>query len=89
VAVLRSQVSPASDAFRANDERMRALVEDIAAKAETVQQGGSDEARQRHVSRGKLLPRQRLNCSMPARPFSKSASSLPGICMGATSPRPG
>jgi 3-methylcrotonyl-CoA carboxylase beta subunit len=60
VAVLRSQVSPASDAFRANDERMRALVEDIAAKAETVQQGGSDEARQRHVSRGKLLPRQRL-----------------------------
>jgi 3-methylcrotonyl-CoA carboxylase beta subunit len=60
VAVLRSQVYPASDAFRANDERMRALVEDIAAKAETVQQGGSDEARQRHVSRGKLLPRQRL-----------------------------
>ncbi len=60
MAVLRSQISPSSDTFRANDERMRALVEDIAAKAATVQRGGSDEARQRHVSRGKLLPRERL-----------------------------
>ncbi len=60
MATLRSQISPSSDTFRANDERMRALVEDIAAKAATVQRGGSDEARQRHVSRGKLLPRERL-----------------------------
>ncbi|MET3662587.1 carboxyl transferase domain-containing protein [Aquamicrobium ahrensii] len=60
MAVLRSQISPSSEAFRVNDERMRTLVDDIAAKAATVQQGGSEEARQRHVSRGKLLPRERL-----------------------------
>ncbi len=39
---------------------MRALVADIADKAATVERGGSDDARERHVSRGKLLPRQRL-----------------------------
>ena len=58
--VLTSQISPASDAFRANAEKMRALVADIAEKAATVERGGSEEARQRHVGRGKLLPRQRL-----------------------------
>src|SRR5688572_9911476 len=58
--VLTSDISPASDVFRANAEKMRALVADIAEKAATVERGGSDEARERHVSRGKLLPRQRL-----------------------------
>ncbi|MEZ2332710.1 carboxyl transferase domain-containing protein [Mesorhizobium sp. RCC_202] len=58
--VLTSQISPSSDAFRANAERMRALVADISDKAASVERGGSDEARERHVSRGKLLPRERL-----------------------------
>ncbi len=57
---LQSQISPASDTFRTNAERMRDLVADISEKAAIVQQGGSDEARERHVSRGKLLPRERL-----------------------------
>ena len=60
MATLTSQISPSSDTFRANAERMRALVADIAEKAATVERGGSDEARERHVSRGKLLPRERL-----------------------------
>jgi 3-methylcrotonyl-CoA carboxylase beta subunit len=57
---IQSQISPASDAFRTNAERMRELVADIAEKAAIVERGGSDEARERHVSRGKLLPRERL-----------------------------
>jgi 3-methylcrotonyl-CoA carboxylase beta subunit len=57
---LASSISPSSDAFKANAEKMRELVADIAEKAATVEQGGSEEARQRHVSRGKLLPRERL-----------------------------
>ncbi len=60
MAVLSSQLSPSSEAFRANAERMRALVADISAKAAQVERGGSDEARQRHIARGKLLPRERL-----------------------------
>ncbi|MEW9806762.1 carboxyl transferase domain-containing protein [Mesorhizobium marinum] len=58
--VIQSAISPASDAFRANAERMKALVADISAKATIVERGGSDEARERHTARGKLLPRQRL-----------------------------
>jgi 3-methylcrotonyl-CoA carboxylase beta subunit len=58
--VITSQISPSSEAFRANAERMRALVADIRDKAAVVERGGSDEARERHVSRGKLLPRDRL-----------------------------
>jgi len=57
---IQSQISPASDAFRANAKRMQALVADISDKAATVERGGPDEARERHVSRGKLLPRDRL-----------------------------
>ncbi|RVA67083.1 methylcrotonoyl-CoA carboxylase, partial [Mesorhizobium sp. M7A.F.Ca.CA.001.08.2.1] len=60
MATLQTQISPSSETFRANAERMRALVADIAEKAATVELGGSEEARERHVSRGKLLPRERL-----------------------------
>jgi 3-methylcrotonyl-CoA carboxylase beta subunit len=68
--VIRSAISPASDAFRANAERMRAMVAEISEKAATVERGGSDEARSRHVSRGKLLPRQRLAQLLdPGSPF--------------------
>jgi 3-methylcrotonyl-CoA carboxylase beta subunit len=58
--VIQSQLSPSSDAFRANAERMRELVADIGEKAAAVELGGSAEARERHLSRGKLLPRERL-----------------------------
>ena len=58
--VIQSHISPASDAFRANAERMRGLVADIAAKAAIVERGGPEDQRERHVARGKLLPRDRL-----------------------------
>ncbi len=58
--ILQSNISTATDAFRTNAERMRALVDEISAKARIVEQGGPEEARERHVSRGKLLPRDRL-----------------------------
>ena len=57
---IQSQISPSSELFRANAGRMRTLVEDISQKAATIQRGGSDDARERHVARGKLLPRERL-----------------------------
>ncbi len=58
--ILKSNISTATDAFRANAERMKTLVDDISAKARIVEQGGPEEARERHVGRGKLLPRERL-----------------------------
>jgi len=60
VPIIRSAVSTSSETFRANAEHMRGLIADIAEKAAIVSLGGPEEARQRHLARGKLLPRQRL-----------------------------
>ncbi len=60
MAVLTSQISPASQAFKANVEHMHALSGEIRQAAERVERGGSDAARERHLSRGKLLPRERV-----------------------------
>jgi 3-methylcrotonyl-CoA carboxylase beta subunit len=70
MAILQSQISPSSESFKANAERMRGLVADISAKATEVERGGPDEARERHRSRGKLLPRERLAQLLdPGSPF--------------------
>ncbi|MGE0501409.1 MAG: carboxyl transferase domain-containing protein [Rhizobiaceae bacterium] len=58
--LIQSSVSPASDTFKVNAERMKGLVADISEKAATVARGGPEDQRERHVSRGKLLPRDRL-----------------------------
>ena len=60
MTVLQSQLSPSSDAYRANFDRMQSLVGEMAEKAALIERGGSDEARERHLKRGKLLPRERL-----------------------------
>jgi 3-methylcrotonyl-CoA carboxylase beta subunit len=59
-AVLGSGVRPSSDAFAANAADHRALVEDLHAQLERVRAGGGERARERHVARGKLLPRERV-----------------------------
>ena len=70
MTILQSQVSPSSEAFKANAERMRGLVADVSDKAAKIERGGPDEARERHCSRGKLLPRERLAQLLdPGSPF--------------------
>ena len=53
-----------------NAEAHRALVADLRAKLATVRLGGPEHARARHVSRGKLLPRDRVDQLVdPGSPF--------------------
>ena len=67
---LKSQINTRSDEFRANAQRMRGLVEDLRAKAAQVALGGGETARARHASRGKLLPRERVEHLLdPGTPF--------------------
>ena len=67
---LSSSISTSSEAFQANAAAMRALIDDLAAKAAIVEQGGPESARKRHTERGKLLPRERLAAlSDPGSPF--------------------
>ena len=57
---LSSTIAPSDATFRNNAARMRELVADLSDKAALIQRGGPDEARARHLARGKLLPRDRL-----------------------------
>lgn len=49
---------------------MRALVDDLRSTVDRVREGGGAAARERHVGRGKLLPRDRIRTLIdPASPF--------------------
>ncbi|MCS5552867.1 MAG: methylcrotonoyl-CoA carboxylase, partial [SAR324 cluster bacterium] len=50
-----------SDDYQRNAERMSSLVGDLQEKMEKTSIGGSEEARKKHIKRGKLLPRERVN----------------------------
>ncbi|MBX3528845.1 MAG: methylcrotonoyl-CoA carboxylase, partial [Rhodoblastus sp.] len=67
---LKSNVNTRSDEFKANAAAMRGLVDDLRDKFSTVAAGGGAEACKRHVSRGKLLPRERVDHLVdPGAPF--------------------
>ena len=68
--VLATGVNTKSEDFRQNHQAMRLLLEEFAARQAEVRKGGSERARQRHLARGKLLPRQRLELLLdPDAPF--------------------
>ncbi|HEY0420892.1 MAG TPA: carboxyl transferase domain-containing protein [Acetobacteraceae bacterium] len=67
---LESAADPRSAEFRANREAMQALVADLRAQAAVVAEGGGEASRQRHLGRGKLLPRERIEALLdPGTPF--------------------
>ncbi len=70
MTVLQSAIDPTSTEFARNAEAMKALVADLRDKLAAATQGGSEEARGRHVARGKLLARERVNLLIdPGTPF--------------------
>ena len=67
---LRSRLDPASEAFQRNAELQRSLAVDLRDRLEAVRLGGSAKSRERHVGRGKLLPRDRVDTLLdPGSPF--------------------
>ena len=70
MTIIKSQLNPRSDEFRANAAAMRALVDDLRAKTAEVSLGGPAEHRKKHVARGKLLVRDRIDALLdPGTPF--------------------
>ncbi len=57
---LASTIDPKSAAFEANAAVNRALAETLRERAAQAALGGPEASRERHASRGKLLPRERL-----------------------------
>ncbi|SDG71455.1 carboxyl transferase domain-containing protein [Pelagibacterium luteolum] len=67
---LQSAINPASDTFRANAANNRALAATLRDTVVKTALGGPESARQRHVARGKLLPRDRVMRLLdPGSPF--------------------
>src|SRR6476646_7479752 len=70
LAILSSSIDKNGAEFRANSERMQALVSELQARRGEAALGGSEKARERHIGRGKLLPRDRvMNLIDPGSPF--------------------
>jgi 3-methylcrotonyl-CoA carboxylase beta subunit len=70
LAILSSTIDTSGAEFGANAERMRALTAELQARRAEAALGGSEKARERHIGRGKLLPRDRvMNLIDPGSPF--------------------
>src|SRR4051794_38475182 len=68
--VLRSGADPGDPAYQRYVKEHTALVDDLRARTATAARGGGERARQRHVDRGKLLPRDRVESLVdPGSPF--------------------
>jgi 3-methylcrotonyl-CoA carboxylase beta subunit len=67
---LETQLNARSADFLANAAAMRAVVDDLKAQIEKATLGGGEAARAKHVKRGKLLPRDRVQMLLdPSTPF--------------------
>jgi 3-methylcrotonyl-CoA carboxylase beta subunit len=68
--VIETKVDRKSAEYAANDASMRALVAELKARQAKAALGGGEAARAKHVARGKLLPRERVEMLLdPGTPF--------------------
>ncbi|WP_296820502.1 carboxyl transferase domain-containing protein [Brevundimonas sp.] len=67
---LTSAIDPSSEAFKRLDAHNRTLARELREKVAKAALGGPDASRDRHVKRGKLLPRDRVERLLdPGAPF--------------------
>ena len=70
MAILESKVNPHSPEYTGNQERMSQLVQALRDLTQTISEGGGAKAQEKHLSRGKLLPRERVRQLLdPGSPF--------------------
>ncbi|MDZ4323074.1 MAG: carboxyl transferase domain-containing protein, partial [Alphaproteobacteria bacterium] len=60
MTVLTSSLDPKSKTFQENEKHMKNLVKEFKEKLKQVQRGGDEKAKEKHLARGKLLPRERI-----------------------------
>lgn len=67
---LESQLNTRSEDFQQNASALNLLVDDLRQKVAQISEGGGAAARDKHVARGKLLPRDRVQMLLdPGTPF--------------------
>jgi 3-methylcrotonyl-CoA carboxylase beta subunit len=79
MSVLKSHLKPQSPEFQANRKHHQALAGDLKHRLEAVRRGGSEQAVELHRSRGKLLPRERIERLLdPDTPFLELSALAAG-----------
>ncbi|WP_396268363.1 carboxyl transferase domain-containing protein [Ideonella sp.] len=72
--IISSKLNARSAESQANAAAMKALVDDLNAKLAKIAEGGGEAARAKHLARGKLLPRERVEMLLdPDTPFLEIA----------------
>ncbi|QBP77978.1 methylcrotonoyl-CoA carboxylase [Herbaspirillum huttiense] len=67
---IESKLNPRSEEFQHNRDAMQRIVDDLRQKVAAIAEGGGQAAREKHVARGKLLPRDRVQRLLdPGTPF--------------------
>ncbi|HUY03076.1 MAG TPA: carboxyl transferase domain-containing protein, partial [Rhodocyclaceae bacterium] len=70
MTAIKSSLNPRSEEFKTNAAAMQKLVAELRDKTVRAAQGGSEEARAKHLARGKLLARDRVDKLLdPGAPF--------------------
>jgi 3-methylcrotonyl-CoA carboxylase beta subunit len=68
--ILETKLNPRSEEFRKNAAAMEEAVKELRAKVAELSLGGGKAAREKHLGRGKLLPRDRVQLLLdPGTPF--------------------
>jgi 3-methylcrotonyl-CoA carboxylase beta subunit len=68
--ILESKLNPRGEDFARNAATMQTLVDDLRERVKQLAGGGGEAARKKHVGRGKLLPRERVQQLLdPGSPF--------------------
>ncbi len=70
MSIIDSLINTRSEAYQANAAAMRKLVSDLRDRVARASLGGGEQARDKHLARGKLLPRDRVDGLLdPGSPF--------------------
>lgn len=70
MAVIKSTIKTKSSDYQSNYQSMQGIVDELKNTLSKIAQGGGEKACARHVARGKLLPRERVQALLdPGSPF--------------------
>jgi len=70
MTIISSSISTASPSFRQNEQHFRKLIAKLHERRQAARRGGDEKAKERHLAKGKLLPRDRVDALLdPGSPF--------------------
>src|SRR5271168_4517733 len=84
--VLRTKVDPQSPSYKTNHSTMKAAVERLSTELAGSTEGGGEKYVKRHLERGKLLPRDRVELLLDEGSYFLEIAPLAGIGIDDESP---